>query len=354
MSTSILTPPASDSTDTVLAGLVRHVANAAAASQLPIDTLLPLAGITPGLLTDPNGRLPVLLLERLVCAAVAISGDELLGLHMSQVAVPAGFGVTGYIRQACSTLQQVIEMTMRYERLVSDIGTTSLLHRPGTALWCWDCKTDNPEFRRQATEYLLGCWVSIQLRLVGPQSALPILAVHFRHAPPTRPGLLAEYQQLFGCPCHFNQPESGLVLAASALGLPLSHPDMALQETLEQHARQLLSQRRTGPSIVDQVRAQLVHLLHQGHASRERLAENLGVSSRQLHRQLEAAGSSYRQLLDEIRLELARDSLRDTATTIEAVGLRLCFSESQSFIRWFRGMAGVTPAEFRRQQASGT
>ena len=350
MTHNLNSPPA-ELPDTVLAGLVRHVATTAARGGLPMESLLGRVGITPAMLADPNGRMPVVFLERLIEAAVEASGDELLGLHMSQRAEPAGFGVSGYIRQACSTLQQTIELTIRYERLVSDIGTTSLRHQPGTALWCWDCKTDNPRFRRQATDYLLGSWVNIQLRLVSPQGQPPILAVHFRHAPPARQELLAEYQQVFGCPCHFNQQESGLVLAIATLTQPLSHPDSALQETLEQHARALLGQRKTEPNFADTVRAQLGHLLRQGHASREQLAESLGLSSRHLHRQLEAAGSGYRQLLDEVRLELAQNCLRDPAYNVEAVGLRLCFSESQSFIRWFRGMTGVTPAEFRRQQA---
>jgi AraC-like DNA-binding protein len=304
------------------------------------------------MLEDPNGRLPVELLERLVCAGADMTGDEQLGLHLSQVASAAGFGVLGYIRQVCSTLQEVIDMTMRYERLVSDIGTTSLQHRPGVALWCWDCKTRDPVFRRQATEYMLGCWINIQLRLVSRQTP-PMLAVHFRHAPPVSAAALDEYRRAFGCPVLFGQPESGLVLATAVLSLPLIHADVALQETLEQHARQLLEQRQQGASVIDPVRAQLRLLLHRGIASRERLAEHLGVSSRHLHRQLEKAGSSYRQLLDELRLELAQGLLQDQGLTVEAIAQRLHFAEGQSFIRWFRTMMAMTPAEFRRRQAPG-
>ena len=343
------TRPGTDSaTDTVLAGLLRHIVSVAGNTGLPMPHMMEAAGISAEMLTDPNGRLPVALLERLVCVGVEIGGDPLLGLHMSQHADPAGFGVLGYIRQACATLQEVIDMTMRYERLVSDIGTTTLLHQPGIALWCWDGKTSNAIFRRQSTEYMLGCWIRIQLRLLSQQPP-PILAVHLRHEAPADKALLAEYQRIYGCPTFFNQAESGLVLATGVLSLPLSHPDTALQETLEQHARQLLSLRRNESSVIDPVRAQLRLLLHRGIASRERLAENLGVSARHLHRQLEQAGSSYRELLDELRLELAQSLLSDAGLTIEAVAQRLHFAESQSFNRWFKTMTEVTPAEFRRR-----
>ena len=337
----------STSGDTVLAGLVQHVINSAVTKGLPVTELLAASGLSPEQLADPNGRVPAYCLERLVCAGANISNDALLGLHMSEVVDPAGFGVTGYIRQVCSSLQEVIEMTMRYERLVSDIGHTSLLHQPGIALWCWDCKTDNPVFERHATEYILGCWLTIQLRLIKPDSP-SILAVHLRHAPPSTPELLKEYQRAWGCPVHFQQPVSALVFSADTMRLPLAHANTGIQQVLEQHARQLLEQRDEPATFLGRARAQLGILLRQGRASREALSDVLGMSTRHLHRQLEHDGVNYRKILDEQRMELALHYLAESKGSIDAVAERLQFTESQSFIRWFRQRAGQTPGQYRQ------
>lgn len=88
--------------------------------------------------------------------------------------------------------------------------------------------------------------------------------------------------------------------------------------------------------------------MHQGLASRELLAESLGISSRHLHRQFEREQYSYRQLLDELRLEIAYRHLSDSNESIDHIALQLKFSESQSFIRWFKQHAKQTPGEYRR------
>lgn len=335
-----------DSGDTVIVALVQHVISSATSSGLSADTLIKMAELTHQQLANYTDRIPVGYLERLVCAGVALSNDPLMGLHMSEKADAAGFGVVGYIRQACSTLFEVIEMTIRYERLVSDIGRTSLSYQPGVALWCWDAKTNNPLFKRHATEYILGCWLTVQIRQIK-HTPSPIRSVYLQHSPPVEPELVAEYQRVYGYPVYFNQPVSGLVLSAEHLKAPLAHPDPMLQEVLEQHALQLIEKRSEADSFLSKVRTQLRHLLHQGIASRELLAETLGMSSRHLHRQFEREASSYRQLLDELRLEMACRHLDDSNESIDNIALQLKFSESQSFIRWFKQHSGQTPGQYR-------
>lgn len=342
-------PPDAFPGDMVLAGLLQHILNSATAAGLPAEAMRTAAGLPAELSSDGNARVPALHLEKLVCAAVDLTKDPLVGLHMSEYANPTGFGVLGYIRQACATLQEVIDMTIRYEALVSDIGRTSLAHLPGVTLWCWECKTNNPVFRRQATEYLLGCWRGIQIRMLqtGPH---PVLRVCLRHEPPAHPDLIAEYERVFGCPVQFNQPVSALVLANDALKQPLAHPDAALQQVLEQHALQLIGRRDRPQSFIDRARTQLQALLQQGDASREALAAAMGMSSRSLHRQFEREGGSYRQLHDEVRLDMAKRYLAGSAEPLASVAERLQFGGSQTFIRWFRQMSGETPGEYRRGQ----
>ncbi|MDC0661450.1 AraC family transcriptional regulator [Marinobacter sp. SS21] len=332
---------------TVRAGLVRHLIASAVASGLAIDQIMDTAHLNLESLADPNGRVPVATLEHLVCAATATSQDPLLGLHMSEQADATDFGVVGHLRLACGTLREIIDMTMRYERLVGDFGLTSLSYGPGSVLWCWDCLSDNPLFRRQATEYIMGCWLSIHLGMLQ-QLPPPLLAVHFQHGPPSDPGLLTEYQRIFGCPVHFSQRESALALPIDALKRPLSHPDSELQGVLESHARILIEQQSQADTFINRARTQLRALLRQGDASKDSLASALGISSRHLHRQLRRENFSYQQLVNELRLELARLYLANGSDSIEAVAFRLKFSESQSFIRWFRKMAGVTPGQYRK------
>ncbi|MDG9925813.1 MULTISPECIES: AraC family transcriptional regulator [unclassified Pseudomonas] len=300
------------------------------------------------LLADPNGWVPIRLLETILRQALVLFPDPLMGLHASQSERDAAFGVLGYLAQTCATLQEVFTAKARYERLVSDMGTTTLRQEPGVVLCCWDCSARDPVFIRHATEFLLGQWLR-HIHSIREQKEGLLLRVHFRHAAPEDPQLLKEYESIFACPVRFNQPESALVVPAPVMSLRLRSANPGLQATLERHAHLLLSERDSAPSLLSQIRSRLRVLLMEGSISRDHLAEELGISSRHLHRQLQKAGSSYRELVDDIRIELAKTLLQDNDLTVDAISRRLNFKEGPSFSRWFREMTKRTPGEYRRQ-----
>jgi len=212
----------------------------------------------------------------------------------------------------------------------------------------WDCKSSDPLFVRHATEYLLGSWMNRLIQLVALPKSGVVQAVYFRHSAPENPALLSDYEAVFQCPVYFNKPVSALLIPSPIMSMPLRHPNPELREMLERHARLLLSEIKTQPSLIEVVRSRLRNLLIQGHASRDALAEQLGMSGRHLHRQLQEAGSSYREIMDELRFEIAKASLRDPKLFLEEISHHLGFQETSAFTRWFRTVSGQTPSEYRK------
>ncbi len=307
--------------------------------------LLEAATLDLALLQSPEIYWPLTTVERLVNAAVTVT-PGLMCLKLATYADPAGFGVLGYLRQACGTLEDVIQMTLRYERLVGDLGHSELAYTPGCVQWNWICHYPETLLCQQASEYLMGVWLKICRRL----SPCPEMTVHFRHSL-TPPHLVSDYEKILQCPVAFGQKNTGLILPVSAMRHPLTHPDPALQETLEQHAQGLLQQLHQRTGTPDYIRERLHQLMHHGHASREALAESLGVSVRHLHRQLAEHRLNYRQIYSVLRLEVAQATLKKTSSNIGTIARQLNFSESQSFIRWFRAQTGQTPLQYRTEQS---
>lgn len=317
---------------------------------LSSERLLRDAGILPEQLAAAGGWISFNKVEPVMRLGIERLKDPLVGLHTSPRINLATLGVLGYAAQTSSTLKDLIETTMRFERLISDVGTTSLRHEPGAALWQWDGAIQDPVVARQATECIIGCWAG-QLRMMKQRTAQALLAVRFRHEAPDDPRLIRECENFFRCPVHYGQRESALVLLPQALNeaLTLANPD--LHQTLEQHAQQQLQARQTEMSVLEQVRATLRQQLMKGDVpTRESLAETLGMSGRSLHRKLEEQGSGFREILDAVRIDMAREYLRDNALSVDAVAEKLGFRESQSFIRWFRRHAGTTPGDYRIQK----
>ena len=56
---------------------------------------------------------------------------------------------------------------------------------------------------------------------------------------------------------------------------------------------------------------------------------------------------TFRGVLDEIRLELATDYLRNTKFTIEDISQLLGFSDASNFRQAFKKWTGIPPGSFR-------
>ena len=63
-----------------------------------------------------------------------------------------------------------------------------------------------------------------------------------------------------------------------------------------------------------------------------------------------ATGQSYTQLLTNIRIENAKQLLRDTTVTIAEIGATVVYESGEHFIRTFRKQTGCTPSEYRRRK----
>ena len=76
-------------------------------------------------------------------------------------------------------------------------------------------------------------------------------------------------------------------------------------------------------------------------------ASGLGLSERSLRRRLLAQGCTFSSLVEGVRIELARELLKDEARSIKQIAAELGFSELSAFHRAFKRCTGDTPVTFR-------
>lgn len=313
-----------------------------------VDALLAQAGLDHQQLSDLDGVVSVGTIESMLGALQRQYSDPLFGLRLANEIQPSTLGAIGHILQACPTFADLVDVVVRYNGLLSNIGRTSVTHAPGQVELRWDCLAGSPLFRRHASEYVVGTFVVLSRLLAPPGHAFPT-AVHFTHARPDHPERIREYFNFFQCPVHFGQPSTAVIAPAELLQVRLPFGDAVLMNLLEKHANNLLQQRADAPSFVDDVQRLLKALILAGTASKENVALQLGTSPRSLHRRLQALSTTYRELLDTVRAELAREQLAGVAP-ITDIGERLGFSSRQAFMRWFRQVTGATPSQYRKQQ----
>ena len=84
----------------------------------------------------------------------------------------------------------------------------------------------------------------------------------------------------------------------------------------------------------------------------EVLAEAAGMSATHLNRKLKALiGQTAGKLIRSMRLQRAADLLRQDAANVSDIGYELCFSDPTNFTRAFKAQFGVTPSQYREQNA---
>lgn len=348
MNTPVLPHPESPSQDAWVS--MRHLQRAtvfARGAGIGVDDLLAQAGLDHRQLADSEGVVSLRAIEAMLGALQRQYNAPLFGLRLANEIQPSTLGAIGHILQACPTFADLIDVVVRYNGLLSNIGRSSITHAPGQIEVHWDCLAGSTLFRRHASEYVVGTFVVLS-RLLAPGHVFPT-AIHFKHARPDNSERIREYFAFFQCPVHFDQASTTVFAPAELLQARLPYGDAVLKNLLEQHALNLLQRRGEAPSFVDDARRLLKALILAGSASKEAVAQQLGTSPRSLHRRLQSQGTTYRELLDTVRADLAREQLVSVAPITE-IGERLGFSSRQAFMRWFRQVTGATPSQYRKQQ----
>ncbi len=338
-----------DATGWVSVRHVKHIIARGESAGVRMDELLDEAGLLKARLNDADGLVPLPILEAMLGAFSQRYSDPLMGLHLASDIQPPTFGALGYLSQTCATYADVIETVTNYSRLLSNIGQTSVEFQPGHARIRWQCLSGSPFFRRQATEYILGVFVVLSRLLLPERTEFP-REVHFAHARPDNAELVRKYFSFFQCPVYFDQAVSCLVIDTAVLKTRMRYGDAFMKDTLDRHARDLIRQREQPMSLPEEVRHLVAAMIIQGIPTKEMVAQQLGTSARSLHRKLHELGTGYREILDEVRLEMARSRLNLGGDTVNQIADHLGFSSHQAFLRWFRQQTGETPGEYRRNR----
>lgn len=80
-------------------------------------------------------------------------------------------------------------------------------------------------------------------------------------------------------------------------------------------------------------------------------ARRLGISARSLQRRLADMGTTYAELVAEVRLDTACHLLAESDENITDIAARLGFSGASSFSRSFVRLMKIQPIVYRRQQS---
>ena len=308
---------------------------------IDMAALVDKVGIEFGQLNDPEYLIPFFRVGAFFLELFRETGDQALGLEIGCAVEARSYHVLGYAIISSSNIAEAIDRLIRYERLAGKLGSTTL-HSGDPVKLQWHCPFDGP-FANHLKEAAIAGWITLGKSLVA--DAVRPTGVYFDH------GCAADiqrYQAAFEAPVHFESDWCGVTFAAEEMQQPIISADPGLKMLMDNQALDRLQKFDTRINVVNEVRAQIAKGLPNGEPTLESVAGPLSLTSRALQNRLKSADISFKEVVDEVREQLAYAYLSDEVTSLIDIAFLLGFAEQSSFSRAFKRWRGMSPNEFRK------
>jgi len=153
--------------------------------------------------------------------------------------------------------------------------------------------------------------------------------------------------QHFGCPVLCGASRNAIIFRADDRDCPFMTKNDELLDALEPQLENELKQMTGTESLVDLVRGAIQQQIAGSRPTTDSIAQDLRMSSRTLQRRLQEAGTSFQQVLDDTRRQMARQYLEHSVLELSETAYLLGYEEVASFGRAFRGWERSTPYAWR-------
>ncbi|WP_409434462.1 AraC family transcriptional regulator ligand-binding domain-containing protein [Mycobacterium sp. SMC-14] len=254
----------------------------------------------------------------------------------------ANTGVLGYALLASPTLGDAVNMACRYATLSSTFLRLTRHDTPDGAVLEFDDSAVPADVRSFMMERDLFALTTMVPLLIGQLNSGATIKVEL-------PGIDFPAERLefpwVAIEVDLAATRSAITLPFELLALPMPAADTAAAQACARECEELLQTRRRRRGIAAQVRSRLVRdpgVL----PSMAVIADELCITERTLHRRLVGEHTSYRALVDEVRVTLAVAML-ESGLTVEETARQLGYSETAAFSRAFIRWVGTPPSKHR-------
>lgn len=205
-----------------------------------------------------------------------------------------------------------------------------------------DILLDRLPHKAQAMEYIL--LVGHLMALGLTHSKVRSRRVLFRHQPLST---AKTYRQYFGCEVRFGQRADAVVYSDADLACALSPPDPEAYQSATAFIEARFSYRKS--PLAAQVRGIVTHFLGTELCTKDRVAAELGLHARTMHRHLAKADTSFQKIKDEVRRDRIVYYLGQTGLDFSAISEKLGFSEQAVMTRCCHKWFAMPPTKLRAE-----
>ncbi|GAB2887431.1 AraC family transcriptional regulator ligand-binding domain-containing protein [Microbulbifer echini] len=305
--------------------------------------LLAAVGLPVDCVRRPDILIPLATLVDLLNLCVCELNCSDFGLRLAEMQGLRMLGVLGKLLLGEENLDAALGASHRYMVLHNQADHWRLAEGNGCLIARRVSHSDGAKGSEQYSELALGAACRLFRELAGED--IRPRQVHLRHSPLSPP---QRYHEYFEAEVLFAQEYDCLVFEVELLQRPLKAPSESLVQYFEEFTRALLLEHRG--DVAGQVHTLILQTLGAQQHSLAQVAQLVDTPVRTLQRHLRAAGTSFKQLLLEARMETARWHLRASNIGIGLLSASLGYTDTSAFSKAFRTVHGRSPLQWRKQQ----
>ncbi|WP_284417511.1 MULTISPECIES: AraC family transcriptional regulator [unclassified Bradyrhizobium] len=283
-------------------------------------------------------------LDTVIRNAIHLSRDSAIALRAGLRMHVTRFGMYGYALLSSPSHREARAFSNRYIRVAGPLCDATSAYEQSTVVCTieprhWADTSDDAY--RFAVEFALSAHLTTSRDLAG--TSFGFSHVSLAYDKPEHAGL---YDELFACPVLFGQRNNTYGYDLSSADGVVTLADPRSHAMAREMCEQVLAEVNRGGSAAAEIRRRLIERTGR-YPNIEVIAEELAIHPRALRRRLEAEGTSYRDILADVRRRLAIEYLRKTDMTNEEIASRLGYSDAANFRHAFLRWTGKSPSDFR-------
>jgi AraC-like DNA-binding protein len=308
------------------------------------ETVFRQAGLSLELWNDPATEISFVSASRLLEASAAATGCDHFGLLLGERVEIASLGLAGLLLGCAPDPGIAIDMLRKHLNLHDSGGLVTFETVDELARFGYLITQPGTSAIDQIYDLSITVACKIMRGLCGADWS-PSKVLLSRNRPrDTRP-----YARFFQAPVEFSALANAIEFPVSWLHCPNRGADPHLFKYLSDRAGELQIRHHT-TLLANLQRIMLNALFHQ-RCSVEYVAGMLGMHQRTLNRRLGEINTSFRQELEKLRFELARQLLANQQLSINEIASFLDYSDQAAFSRAFKRWSGASPSEWRMEKS---
>ena len=267
------------------------------------------------------------------------------GIELAQYQSLQILGPIWMLMRNARSVGDAIEKMVDNFLLHTDVTAFSLEREQEGLTLCYEIIGEDISDEVQIIEHGLGM-MCMELRLRLGRAWSPEYA-QLRYAAPYD---TSELEKALGHNIYYNQDRHAIHINAKDLARPYIASNLDQSSIIQGQLKSKLE--NVEQKQVVQTEIAIRTLLAHGVCKIESVATELGTTPRTLQRRLLQHGYQFQELVDKVRLDLAKQYLRTSSLSVGSIAERLQYSETAAFSRFFKRKTGISPREFSRLQTA--